>query len=54
MAHAVEQMRFAAQSVEKRAERARRGQQFVTSELAPSVVGGFMKRRLELLRGRLK
>ena len=50
VAHAAEQMRFAAQSFETREEKARRGQQS-SSELAPSVVGAVMKRRLELLRG---
>jgi len=50
-AHAAEQMRLAAHSAETREERARRGQQFVTSELAPSVVGGIMKRRWSSCQG---
>ena len=43
-------MKLVAQSAETRAERARRGQRFVRNELAPSVIGAIMKRRLELLR----
>jgi glycosyltransferase involved in cell wall biosynthesis len=50
VAHAAEQMKLVAQSAETRAERARRGQRFVRNELAPSVIGAIMKRRLELLR----
>jgi hypothetical protein len=48
--HAAEPTRSAAQSAETPAERARRGRQFVKSELAPSVAGGVMKRRLKRLR----
>ncbi|HLH43226.1 MAG TPA: glycosyltransferase [Bryobacteraceae bacterium] len=54
VSHAAEQMRLVAQSAAARVERARRGQQFVRSELAAPAVGEIMKRRLELLRARLK